>query len=110
MPGNHLTISSQIQCPHGGQAILSTTNTQVFAAGTAVLLESDIHPVVGCPFTIGSKYSPCIRIEWSAGSTKTTVNGTATLVQTSIGQCISPEGATQGIAIVVNTQTKASAL
>ena len=110
MPGNHLTISSQIQCPHGGQATLFTTNTQALAAGTPVLLESDIHPVVGCPFTVGLKYSPCIRIEWSAGSNKTSVNGTATLVQSSIGKCINAEGAIQGIAIVVNTQTQASAL
>ncbi|MBW4671118.1 MAG: hypothetical protein KME60_27765 [Cyanomargarita calcarea GSE-NOS-MK-12-04C] len=110
MPGNHLTTSSQIMCPHGGQAILFTSNTQANAVSTPVLLESDIHPVAGCPFTVGPKYSPCVRIEWSAGSSKTSVNGTATLVQSSIGKCINAEGAPQGIAIVVNTQPKASAL
>ena len=110
MPGNYLTTSSQIMCPHGGQAILFTSHTKANAVNAPVLLESDIHSVVGCPFTVGPKYSPCIRIEWSAGSSKTSVQGTATLVQSSIGKCINAEGATQGIAIVVNTQPKASAL
>jgi hypothetical protein len=109
MPGNHLTIASTIQCPHGGMAVLITSNTRVSAGGPLVLLESDIHPVVGCPFTIGPKYSPCVRIEWSAGTTKVTVQGIKTLVQSSIGKCISPEGAPQGVAIIVSTQTKALA-
>ncbi|WP_026731135.1 hypothetical protein [Fischerella sp. PCC 9605] len=108
MPGNNLTIKSKIICPHGGQAILFTKNTKVFADGTPVLLETDIHPVAGCPFTVGTKYSPCVRIEWSAGGEKVTVNGTAVLVKTSIGKCINAEGATQGIATIVNTQIKVS--
>ena len=108
MPGNNLTVASQIQCPHAGQAVLFTLNTRVLAGAAPVLLESDVHPVVGCPFTVGTKYSPCIRIEWTAGASKVTVNGTPVLVQSSIGKCISPEGAPQGIAIVVNTQMRAS--
>ena len=110
MPGNHLTTSSQIMCPHGGQAILSTSDTKASAANKPVLLESDVHRIKDCPFTVGTKYSPCVRIEWSAGSSKTIVQGIATLVQSSIGKCINAEGATQGIAIVVNTQPKTSAL
>ncbi len=109
MPGNNLTTNSQIICMHGGQATLSTTNTKIFADGAPVLLESDIHPVVGCPFTVGTKYSPCVRIEWSAGANLVTVDGTATLIQTSIGKCINAEGATQGVATIVNTQIKATA-
>jgi hypothetical protein len=108
MPGNNLTTASQIMCPHAGQAILFTSNTRVLAGGAPVLLETDVHPVVGCPFTIGPKYSPCIRIEWTAGASKATVNGTPVLVQSSIGKCISPEGAPQGVAVVANTQMSAS--
>lgn len=109
MAGNQLTTASTIQCLHGGQAILLTANTAALAGGSPVLLESDIHLVVGCPFTVGPKYSPCVRIQWSAGSTQVTVNGTPTLVQTSIGQCINAEGAPQGVAIIANTQPKVSA-
>lgn len=109
MPGDALTTASTIQCPHGGRALLLTSNTQTSAGGAPVLLESDIHPVVGCPFTIGPKYSPCIRIEWTAGASKATIQSVNVLVQSSIGKCINPEGAPQGVAIIVNTQMKAFA-
>lgn len=109
MPGNILTTASTIMCTHGGQAILSTSNTKVFANGAPALLELDVHPVAGCPFTVGTKYSPCVRIEWSAEASKVTVNGTAVLVQSSIGKCINAEGATQGVATIVNTQMEAFA-
>jgi hypothetical protein len=108
MPGALLTTQSQIMCPHGGQAVLVTTNARV-QAGAPVLLESDVHVVGGCPFTIGTKYSPCVRIEWSASATKATVGGVAPLLQTSVGKCFSPESTPQGVAIVVATQPRASA-
>jgi len=108
MPGKQLTISSTILCPHGGQAILVTGNVRVSADRARVLLESDRHTIVGCPFTIGPKYSPCVRIEWSAGAAKATMDGTPVLVQSSIGQCINAEGAPQGVAIIVNQQIKVS--
>ncbi|HEX9898505.1 MAG TPA: hypothetical protein VGC81_04735 [Candidatus Methylomirabilis sp.] len=109
MPGDALTMTSTIQCPHGGVAILITSNTRTFAGGAPVLLESDIHPILGCPFTVGLKYSPCIRIEWSAGASKATIRGKKVLVESSIGKCINPEGASQGVAVIVNTQIKAFA-
>ena len=109
MPGNVLTTASTIQCPHGGRAVLTTSNTRAFAGGALVLLEADVHPVLGCPFTIGLKYSPCLRIEWTAGASKATVQGVKVLVQSSIGKCINPEGAPQGVAIVVTSQMKAFA-
>jgi hypothetical protein len=37
-------------------------------------------------------------------------NGTKVLVQSSVGKCISAEGATQGLAIVAQTQMKAKAM
>ena len=102
-----LTIASQVMCPHGGQAILATTNSAVMADGAPALLESDIHMIAGCPFAIGPKYSPCVRIEWSAGTAMSDTNGTKFLNQQSIGQCLGVEGATQGLALVVQTQSKA---
>lgn len=111
MPGNVLTTTSQVMCPHGGQATLLTSNTKVLIDNSPALLESDVHPVVGCPFTIGQKYSPCVKITWSAGATKmkVTKNETSVLIKTSQGKCISAEGATQGIATIVNTELKVSA-
>jgi hypothetical protein len=109
MPGQILTTSSTITCTHGGQAILLTANAKVTVDGAPALLESDVHPVVGCPFTVGPKYSPCIRIEWTAGATKVTINQTKVLVKSSIGKCINAEGAPQGVALILNTQMKVSA-
>ena len=109
MPGNLLTITSTIQCIHGGVAILTTPNNRVFGSYVPVLLETDVHTVVGCPFFVGQKYSPCIRIEWSSGSTVSKVKYTPVLIQSSIGKCINAEGATQGIAKISSTQVKAFA-
>ena len=106
---NYLTTNSTILCTHGGKANLLTANTKVFAARSPVLLESDIHPVIGCPFTLpNGKPSPCIRIEWSAGSIKTTANSTAPILKNSIGKCYSAENLIQGVATIVNAQIKAS--
>ena len=110
MPGYILTIASTIMCTHGGQAMLTTANAQVKVDGVPALIESDIHPVVGCPFTVPpGKPQPCIRIEWTGGAMMCKANGTGVLTQSSIGKCISPEGAPQGIAIVAMTQMKATA-
>lgn len=113
MPGNILNVSSTVMCMHGGSAILTTANTKVMADNVPALLESDVHSVAGCPFQIpvgpGTKPSPCIRIEWSAGSTQLQVNGVGVLLKSSIGKCYSPEGAMQGMANIANTQVKVSA-
>jgi len=110
MPGNLLTMTSRVQCPHGGFVLLITSNTHIFVSGAPVLLQSDIHPVLGCPFTIGPKYSPCIRVEWTAGTTKMTIGGQAALMQSSIGKCINAEGAPQGLAIIASTQPQVSSV
>ena len=86
-----------------------TSNAKVVAERAQALLETDVHPVTGCPFTVGPKYSPCVRIEWSLGAQRATVDGTPVLTRSSIGQCINAEGAPQGVAIIANTQVRASA-
>ena len=111
MPGYILTTMSQVTCTHGGTAILATPNTLIKVDGVPALLETDIHPVVGCPFTVPpAKPQPCIRIEWTAGANMCKSNGTKVLVQSSVGKCISAEGAIQGVAIVAQTQMKAKAM
>jgi hypothetical protein len=110
MPGYILTTASQVKCTHGGTAMLTTANTMIKIDGAPALLETDIHPVVGCPFTVVLKPQPCIRIEWTAGATMCKSNGTKVLVQSSVGKCISAEGATQGLAIIAQTQMKAKAM
>jgi hypothetical protein len=104
-----LTTMSTITCQHSAKAQLTTSNSKMDVAGAKVLLESDIHLVSGCPFMRGQQPSPCVRIEWSAGSQKLTVSGTAVLIQTSIGKCYSAEGSLQGVANKVAGHNKAMA-
>jgi hypothetical protein len=108
MPGELLTTQSTIQCPHGGQASLKSANSKIQADSAAVMLETDVHDVNGCSFTIGTKYSPCKKIEWKAGAGSVQVNGTAALLKSSVGLCKNGEGAPQGTAIIMNTQMKVS--
>jgi len=97
-------------CPHGGQLQLATSNTLAQVDGSPMLLETDVHPIVGCPFTVGVKYQPCVTARWQAGATQTKINGVPVLLQSSVGLCYSAEQAPQGVAIVVQTQTKARGL
>lgn len=107
MPGTALTTASSIMCPHGGRAVLVTSN-RVATAGAAILLESDIHSVVGCPFYNGASYSPCLTIEWKAGASALTVNGTRVLVKSSIGTCKNGP-LVQGVALITSTQLPVTA-
>ena len=110
MPGPLLTTASKIMCPHGGTAVLKTSNSTTSASAARVLLESDVHDVFGCSFTIASNYRPCRTIEWSAGASKVKVDNTRVLLRTSVGACKSGEGITQGIALITYTQQKAKGL
>lgn len=105
-----LTIESQIQCPHGGQAILETTNSVFLVDDSPALLESDLHVIAGCPFTVGTVYMPCVEIEWSGGAEMLTVDGVGVLLETSIGQCNNAAGAPQGVAIVSDAYAEVDAI
>lgn len=108
MPGKLLTLNSKILCPHGGRVQLVTTDSSSYAEKALVLLETDIHTVVSCPHYRGDTYSPCVRVEWSAGASRVKVRGTPVLIISSIGKCYNNQGALQGIAQIVTTQKKAN--
>jgi hypothetical protein len=94
-----LTTASQIQCPHGGMATLTTANANA-KAGTAMLVESDIHVVAGCSFVVGTVPSPCLTIQWSAGAVMV-------LTTSSIGTCYG--ASPQGVASVSSAPAQAKA-
>ncbi len=105
-----LTIDNQIQCPHGGQAILTTTNSALLVQGSPALLESDIHEIVGCPFFLGLVYSPCVLIEWMDGAELLSVDDAGVLLETSTGLCSNAAGAPQGIAIINDATPEVDAI
>ncbi len=101
-----LTTTSTVMCPHGGMAQLFTTNTKAFVDGAPMLLITDVHPIVGCPFTPVA-YSPCVTIRWLTAATQTLVQQVPVLLQTSVGLCLNAAQAPQGAAIVVQVQQNA---
>jgi hypothetical protein len=104
-----LTTTSTIVCPHGGIAQLVTSNADVLVDGAPVLLQSDVHPIVGCPFTPVA-YSPCVAIRWVSAAAQTKVRGVPVLLQTSVGLCVNAAQVPQGTAVVVQAQGRARGL
>lgn len=104
-----LTTTSTVQCPHGGSALLVTTNTVAKVDDAPMLLLSDQHAVVGCTFA-PSAPSPCVLIRWQNGATQTKVGTTPVLLQTSVGLCENALKVPQGPAVVVQVQQKAKGI
>ncbi len=105
-----LTTASSVQCPHGGQATLTTANSVAKADGAAMLLQTDQHTISGCPFQVpvgvGTKPQPCVILRWTSGATQTKVNNTPVLLQTSSGLCYSAESIPQGPPVVVQASQR----
>lgn len=104
-----LTTTSTVQCPHGGQALLLTANTDAKVDGSPVLLQTDQHAIVGCTFA-PSAPSPCVLVRWQTGAAQTQIGGTPVLLQTSVGICENAAKVPQGPAVIVQTQSKGKGL
>ncbi len=106
-----LTTASTIQCPHGGTVMLQTSNALALIEHAPALLVTDVHSVVGCPFTVpGPKYQPCVTVRWMVGATQTRVNSIPVLLQNSVGLCYSAEQIPQGPPVVAQTQQQAKGI
>ncbi len=108
-----LVASAQVTCPHGGTVSLasSAANSAVQAGGSPVCLQTDIHTVAGCVFTVPpGKPQPCVTVRWSVPASQCTMNGVGILTQASVGMCFSVEQIPQGLAVVGLTQTDAGGL
>lgn len=102
-----LTAASTVMCPHAGRAVLMTTNTEALIDGAPVLLQTDVHTIVGCTFLVAGVPTPCLTIRWVSGATQTKVHDTPVLLQTSVGLCLNGVQVPQGTAIVAQTQQAA---
>jgi hypothetical protein len=101
-----LTTGSTVMCPHGGQAMLTTTNTEMLIDGQPALLQNDLHAIAGCTFSPGPVPSPCVSIRWMSAASQTLAGGEPVLLQNSVGLCLNAAQAPQGVAIVVQAQQK----
>jgi len=113
MAGNTLTVSAGLQCPHGGSVRIVSTHTRVMAGSVPIATSTDTFIVSGCPFQIPAAPpipSPCVCVRWILSDNRVKVNGSASLSQSSAGQCLNAAQVPQGPVVVVNTQTFVSSL
>lgn len=101
-----LQFGCTVQCPHGGMASVVTANTTSKVGGAFALLATDTFVIAGCPLVLGVVPHPCVTIQWTAPAQRVTVNGTAVLLESSIGLCQAADQAPQGTAIVSGVQSR----
>jgi hypothetical protein len=106
MAGHALTIAAMLQCPHGGAVKIIPGDLRSRAGGAGIARSSDTYLIVGCPFFIGPKPSPCLRVQWVSPDLRVTASGSPSISETSVGLCMNAEGAPQGPPIVVTTQQR----
>jgi len=111
MSGKTITVNTTMQCPHGGQVQLLTTNNKVKADNGFIGTMSDTYTILGCPFQIPGTPpipSPCIKVQWIKPDLRCKVKGSAIISNTSVGLCLAATQLPQGPVSVVNVQTKVS--
>lgn len=107
MAGHGLNTVSRLQCPHGGQVQIQSTNTRSKTLGSPMASTADVYTIVGCPFQLpGPTPSPCVRVQWLVPDSRVRVNGSYTLSRSSTGLCLSAAGVPQGQVILVTTQAR----
>ena len=106
MPGPLAHVGNTTMCPHAGQAQTISSNVRVLVSGMPVITIADQTLVAGCPFMIGPKVSPCVRVQWLVPAVRVLIMGQPALLQTSTGLCLSPEQAPQGPPVVVVNQPR----
>ncbi len=93
-------------CPHSGQISVVSTNTRVKAMGQYVAVMGDTYTVAGCPFMVGTKPQPCVKVQWIVPAIRVKVMGKQVLLKGSTGICLSAEQIPQGPPNVIVTQMR----
>lgn len=109
MAADSLTTQTSLQCPHGGQVQIVSSNTSVKAGGVALALATDTFVVSGCPFQIPATPpipSPCMKVMWILPDLRVKVGAQATLNRSDSGLCVSAAQVPQGPVSVVTTQAR----
>lgn len=110
MAGYLLNQATAVECSHGAQATLQTSNDKVTINGQPVAVLSDACTVSGCsfqvPIVVGTKPQPCTQIRWIQAAEKVRVMGQPVLLQRSQGTCLSAEQIPQGVPKVSQTQSQ----
>jgi hypothetical protein len=106
MPGPLFHANNVTMCPHGGQVQTIPTSPRVLVQGQPVAVATDQFLIVGCPFTLGPVYHPCVRVTWLVPAARVTVMGVPVILQTSVGITQAADQAPQGAPIVSVNQPR----
>lgn len=105
-----LTTASKLQCPHGGQVRITTSNDRAKAAGTALVRASDTFSISGCPFPSSGPPHPCVRVKWVMPALRGKALREALLTRDSVGLCVAADDAPQGTVLILSTQARVDGL
>lgn len=107
MPGFLLSVLSQVQCLHGGQAKPMVPNPRILVSGQPTVLVTSPYAVVGCTFPPPpTANGPCVTAQFMAGTVRVLSSGQPLLVQLSPSVCV-PTGTPL---LIIATQPRVSAL
>lgn len=106
MPSPAVTIGAAIICPHGGAVAIASTNARVTAGGLPIATIADVFPVAGCAFAQGPQPLPCVSVLWTSAAQRVRINGQPPVLQTSTAVALRADGAANGPATAVATQTR----
>jgi len=82
---------------------IASSNTRVLAAAPIATI-ADQFIVSGCAFNTGVPL-PCVKIQWTVGSTRVLIGGLPAVLQTGVGMTISATG-TAGPPLVIAAQPR----
>jgi hypothetical protein len=107
MPGFLLSVFSQVQCLHGGQAMPTIPNPRVLVSGQPTVLITSPYLIAGCTFPPPpAANGPCLTAQWTAGTVRVLSSGQPLLTQLSPAVC-APTGTPL---LVLVTQPRVSAM
>ena len=107
MPGFLLSVLSQVQCLHAGQAKPVVPNPRVLVSGQPTVLMTSPYVVAGCTLPPPpAANGPCVTAQFTVGTVRVLSNGQPLLVQSSQALCV-PSGTPL---LIVATQPRVSAL
>ena len=103
MPGSRLINSgSTLLCPHGGSVRIAATGYSARQLdGSIPAKATDAFTISGCPFVVGSRPSPCTRVNWIVTNAAEQIDGQPSLNAQSMGMCLSAFGGPQGPVTIV---------
>lgn len=107
MPGFLLSVLSQVQCLHGGQAKPMVPNSRVLVSGQPTVLMSSPYLVAGCALPPPpAANGPCVTAQFISGTVRVLSSGQPLLVQFSPSICV-PTGTPL---VTIATQPRVSAM